>query len=229
MTARYALYYAPDADSLLWQRASQWLGRDAVSGEDLLQPRFGELSDLDFAALTADPRHYGFHATLKAPFALAEGTNEAALIAAAAALAQARAPFVAAIRPMALGPFLAFQIIGACPEMAALEAACVRAFEPFRAPLSDADLIRRRRARLTPRQDAQLVTWGYPYVFEDFRFHMTLTGAIADDAARGRVLAAAERYFADVPVDHHFATISIFRQADRQSPFVMTERFAFTE
>lgn len=229
MSARYAIYYAPDRDSLLWQRASQWLGRDAATGEALLQPRFAALADIDFAALTADPRHYGFHATLKAPFALGEGTSEAELIAAAEAFPRGCTPFAAPIRPQALGPFLAFQIEGACPAMAALEGECVRAFDRFRAPLSEADLARRRRAPLTPRQDAQLVNWGYPYVFEDFRFHMTLTSAIADATDRQRVLVQALDYFVDIPALLVFSSISLFRQPDRASPFTVIGQFAFGE
>lgn len=227
MTARYAIYYAPDAGSLLWQLASRWLGRDAASGAALDQPVFPALAACDFADLTADPRHYGFHATLKAPFELAEGRTESKLIAATEEFAEPRSSFVATIAPRALGRFLAFQIAGPCPAMAALEADCVRAFEPFRAPLSEADLARRRRARLTPQQDANLVTWGYPYVFEDFRFHMTLTGAIADEGLRQRVLTAALDYFADVPASHTFGAISLFRQPDRASPFTIVETFAF--
>jgi putative phosphonate metabolism protein len=227
MAARYAIYYAPAADSVLWQRASQWLGRDAALSEDRLQPRLAALADLDFAGLTADPRHYGFHATLKAPFALAEGATEAGLITATADFAKACAPFSAEIRPRTLGPFLAFQIEGACPAMSALESDCVRHFEPFRAPLGEADLARRRRAPLTPRQDAQLVDWGYPYVFENFRFHMTLTGAIADTAIRMRVLGVAQSYFAGLPQEHLFDAISVFRQLDRASPFILIGRFGF--
>ena len=82
MTQRFAIYYAPDPASALWQRASTWLGRDAAGGADLAQPEVAGLTAEDFARHTADPRHYGFHATLKAPFALADGANEAALLAA---------------------------------------------------------------------------------------------------------------------------------------------------
>jgi len=41
-----------------------------------------------------------------------------------------------------------------------------------------AELARRRTLRLTAEQDAMLARWGYPYVLEDFRFHMTLTGSL---------------------------------------------------
>lgn len=52
--------------------------------------------------------------------------------------------------------------------------------DEFRAPLTDADIERRRSAGLTPRQDELMLEWGYPYVLEEFRFHLTLTGALGD-------------------------------------------------
>jgi putative phosphonate metabolism protein len=227
MAARYAIYYAPAATSRLWQLASTWLGRDARNGEPLAQPQFPTLSDIDFAAITADPRHYGFHATLKAPFVLASGRSEAELMDAASAFAAERTAFRADIAPQALGRFLAFRIKGPSSDMDTLHAECVRAFEPFRAPLSDADLARRRRANLTALQDEHLVQWGYPYVFESFRFHMTLTAGIDDDVLRERILTVAQAYFADVPVAHEFGSISLFKQVDRDSLFTIIARFEF--
>lgn len=227
MTARYAIYYAPPAASTLWRRASDWLGRDAVTGEARAQPALPGLEGVDVAALTADPRGYGFHATLKAPFELAPGCDEAELFAAAAAFARRLVPFEARIAPAALGRFLAFRLQDGEREMAALHDACVRAFEPFRAPLAEADLRRRRKAPLTPEQDARLLQWGYPYVFEDFRFHMTLTGAIADEALRGRVLDVLQAHFAADSGPHRFGGVAVFRQPDRDAPFEVAQRFEF--
>ena len=34
------------------------------------------------------------------------------------------------------------------------------------------------KSGLTDRQEALLTQWGYPYVMEEFRFHITLTGAL---------------------------------------------------
>jgi len=227
MTARYAIYYAPDAGSTLWAKASAWLGRDASAGRPAVRPTLPALDGLDAQALTADPRHYGFHATLKAPFELAAGRDEAELLVAARAFAQHMTPFEATIGPAALGRFLAFRLQDGEAEMQALHAACVRDFEPFRAPLSDADIARRRRAPLTPEQDERLLAWGYPYVFDDFRFHMTLTGAIADDAVRARVLEALRSHFAAETGPHRFDAIAVFRQADRHAAFEILERVAF--
>ena len=57
-----------------------------------------------------------------------------------------------------------------------------RRLDPFRAPLTPSERARRRPEDLDPRRRALLDRWGYPHVFEAFRFHMTLTGRLADDA-----------------------------------------------
>ncbi|WP_417770607.1 DUF1045 domain-containing protein, partial [Stappia sp.] len=73
----------------------------------------------------------------------------------------------------------------------------VRHFDRFRAPLSEADLARRNPERLAPPLRANLEAWGYPYIFDAFRFHMTLTERLrAEDAAR--VLPVLEAHFGDV-------------------------------
>lgn len=229
MSPRYAIYYAPSADTPLWRKASAWLGRDAYSGEDLARTIPAGLGELDLDAFTADPRGYGFHATLKAPFELHPDRTEAELLAFAARFGAVQRAFVASIAPAALGRFLAFRLTVPTPEMDALHAACVREFDAFRAPLSDFDLARRRKAHLTPEQDARLVEWGYPYIFDDFRFHMTLTGQIRDEAERERVLAALQGHFAEESGPHLFDGIAVFKQADRQAPFIVLERFGVTQ
>ncbi len=227
MTARYAVYYAPRQDSRLWAKASAWLGRDAYDGRDLKRPALPGLEGLDLDALTADPRGYGFHATLKAPFELASDQTEAELVAFTRAFAAARSSFSARIEPARLGRFHAFRLSEATPGMDDLHAACVRDFEPFRAPLSDHDLTRRRKAKLTPEQDQRLVAWGYPYVFEDFRFHMTLSSSIADDMVSRRLGVVLADWFQDEAGPHLFDGVALFKQPDRASPFFILERADF--
>lgn len=227
MSARYAIYYAPAPGSALHEAASAWLGRDAATGAVLARAPEPDLADLDLDALTADPRHYGFHATLKAPFGLAEDQAEADLIEALAVFAAGRPAFVADIAPQGLSAFIAFRLVAPSPAMQALHEDCVRAFELYRAPLSDADIARRRKAALTPDQDARLLAYGYPYVFEDFRFHMTLTGAVRDEALRARIVAALQRRFAPVSGPHHFDRLSLFRQETRDAPFTILAQAPF--
>ena len=64
MTARYAIYYAPPAESALSRLAAAWLGRDAFTGQRVRRPALPRLVGLNLDTLTRDPRGYGFHATL---------------------------------------------------------------------------------------------------------------------------------------------------------------------
>ena len=227
MTARYAVYYAPAADDPIGRRAAAWLGRDAFTGETLRRPALPGLDGLDLEVLTRSPRGYGFHATLKAPFELAADRSEAELVAFAQDFAAGQPAFVAPLAVASLGRFIALRLTAESAGMQALEAACVTEFDPFRAPISAFDLARRRKAPLTPEQDQRLVAWGYPYVFEDFRFHMTLTDAAPDPAFQARLVQALQAHFADLEGPHRFDSIALFKQPNRAAPFQVLARFAF--
>jgi hypothetical protein len=84
---RYAIYYAPAPASDLDRFGPELLGYDAFTGEDLPFPQGAITIAPDWRELTSDPRKYGFHATLKAPFWLAQGNSETELFAACAAFA----------------------------------------------------------------------------------------------------------------------------------------------
>ena len=156
MTARHAIYFAPARDALLWQRAQGWLARP------------------DLGPLTASARRYGFHATLKAPMILARDPVQ--LDAALAAFARMHGPVqLAGLAPRLIDGFLALTVEPQLQPLTALAVAVVDAFEPFREPLSAAERTRRLKAPLTPRQIELVDAYGYPYVLEQFLFHMTLT------------------------------------------------------
>jgi putative phosphonate metabolism protein len=227
MSARYAVYYAPAADDPLARRAAAWLGRDAFTGEAVERPALAGLDGLDLDAITKSPRDYGFHATLKAPFELAPDRSEAELVDFAEDFAARQPTFTAPLGVAFLGRFIALRLTADTPGMHALEAACVRDFDAFRAPISDFDLARRRKARLTPEQDERLVAWGYPYVFEDFRFHMTLTEAARDPTTGARLVEALQAHFADLEGPHRFDSVALFKQDDRAAPFHVLARFEF--
>lgn len=217
---RYAIYYTPPADDPLTRRAAQWLGRDAFSGEVVDQPPVTGLPQAKFCELTADPRRYGFHATMKAPFELAEGKTESALIAAFEEFASSTAPFVLPQLVLGqLGRFFALVPAEWSPELQMLADDCVSRFDGFRAMLSEADLARRNPEKLSDGQRRNLIDWGYPYVFEEFRFHMTLTAQV-EPGDQAVMRAAIESFFADLvprprPIDH----LSLFVEPERGAPF----------
>lgn len=225
--ARYALYYAPPATSPWWHLGCRWLGRDAATDEPLPAPRLPGLTPERWRALTAAPRHYGFHATLKAPFALANGHEEASLMAAVAAFVAERKPFVLPPPTVrSLAGFLALRPSAPQVAMDAMAAEAVRAFEPFRAPLA-ADELRRRAGGLAPRERALLARWGYPYVFEAYRFHLTLTDALQPDE-REAAAGLLGTYLAPVngeplPVED----VCVFGQSRREHPFRLLARARF--
>ena len=217
---RYAIYYAPNADHPLTRFGAETIGYDAFSGAAILFPPPIEAAQPDWRALTADPRKYGFHATLKAPFALAPGASESELLEACAAFAATprEVPVIAPVVDQ-IGGFVAVIPAQPAAALAALAADCVAAFDRFRAPLTDADRARRRPERLSAAQRANLERWGYPHVMDDFQFHMTLTGRL-DDSRRGPVVAMLRQRFAALriaalPIDR----IGVFRQADANARF----------
>jgi Protein of unknown function (DUF1045) len=176
--ARYAIYFVPPADGALYRLGSSLLGYDCYRGADVAFPR--GLPD-DWAGLTAAPRRYGFHGTLMAPFRLGLGRDETGLLRTVARFADV-ARDIAVIEPVvrALGKFIAIVPRERYAVLDRLAADCVALFDDFRAPLSAGDRARRETG-LSARERSNLERWGYPYVFEDFRFHMTLTGPVGDD------------------------------------------------
>ena len=217
---RYAIYYAATPGSELDRFGTNLLGYDAWSGEDLPFPDGVAASIPDWRDLTQDPRKYGFHATLKAPLALAEGRTEAELVAACAAFADTPRT-IPVIKPVvnSISGFIAVVPAERSGELERLAGDCVSAFDGFRAPLTPDDRTRRNPSRLTPRQCDYLDRWGYPYVMEEFRFHMTLTGRL-DDRRREPILAMLRDRFATIGIERlAIDAIALFRQDDANSRF----------
>lgn len=187
---RYAVYATPRPGPLATFGA-KWLGWDAASGSACPQMVLPELpAPLD--QITATPRKYGFHGTLKAPFRLSPETGQTDLVLAFRALGLTLAPVaLGKLQLTRIGQFLALAPVGEQAALGAVATQVVETLDRFRAPLNDAEFARRRAVGLTAEQDDCLYRWGYPYVGPEFRFHLTLTGALADDtlSATQKVLA----------------------------------------
>ena len=218
--ARIAVYYAPAPSDPLAKAGATWLGRDPDSNAPLPQPGLP-----DIAAVTADARMYGFHATLKPPMRLADGLDWDDVLRAAEAMAGRIAPFD--LPPLAvtdLHGFLALRETAPCPALQALADQCVAELDSLRAPPGEAELARRRKSSLSPVQDALLQRWGYPYVFGAWFFHMTLTRRLnAEEHTVWR--PAAEAFFADaLRAPRRVTDICLFTQAAPGAAFTISER-----
>ena len=217
---RYAIYFAAGPDSPLSRFGAELLGYDAYSGEEVSFPQDALRVAPDWRDVTSDPRKYGFHATLKAPMALASGRTEAELMAACAAFAGKARP-----RPVippivdSISGFIAVIPAGAVEALQQLAADCVRDFDSFRPALTAEDRARRKPEKLSERQRHYLDRWGYPYVMEEFRFHMTLTGRL-DAERRGPILKMLRTRFAALRiVTLAIDRIALFRQDDAKARF----------
>lgn len=182
---RYAVYFAPRPGPFA-EVANAWLGWDPVLGQPIAQPTMQGLPR-EVAELTADPTKYGFHGTIRAPFRPGDGVTGDQIRATVAGIAAAHAPVVCdGLQVENLHGFLALMPTGDLTALRALAANVVRGTNPLRAPLTPAEVAKRRPESLTPRQRDLLADWGYPFVMEEFFFHLTLTGRL--DKAEGDIV-----------------------------------------
>jgi len=225
MFTRYAIYYTPAPDTPLADFGARWLGWDSAHGVTRGHPDIG---DLDVATLTATPRKYGLHGTIKPPFRLADGMTAQGLADAVAGLCADASPVtLEGLKLARLGRFLALVPDGDVSALAALAARAVRELDEFRAPSSEAEMATRRTARLTAAQDAHLARWGYPYVLDQFRFHLTLTGPLGPKEA-ARVKAALTQPLATLALAPFGVTGLTLMGEDRTGRFQQIHRYTLT-
>lgn len=230
MTARYALYLAPADDSPLWRVGSAWLGRDARTEALLPQPKIEGICADRVQALTASARHYGLHATLKPPMRLADGVSADLLTDAVRMLAAAtRAFMLPALAVDTLSGFIAVRAVHASAALQQLADDCVTQLDRFRRASDAVELAQRRSAGLSARQEALLTRFGYPYVMDEWRFHITLTERVAG-AERDLLLAWLTAHFADALAQPlRCEDLCLFVQDRAEQPFVLRERFALAD
>jgi putative phosphonate metabolism protein len=224
---RVAVFFTPPPEHPLTRAAALWLGRDPFSGEEFPPSARDDVAAGEIASLTAAPRRYGFHATLKPPFRLAGGCRLEDVDLALDEAARGLAPVdLGRLSIAEIGSF--FALIPATEGIGLQEFAgeIVRRFDRFRAPPTPDEIARRRPERLSPRQRENLTRWGYPYVFEDFRFHMTLTGPVAERrrAEVRRVLEDRFRPLVDTPVV--VDALALFVELTPPGDFMVRKRVA---
>ena len=219
---RFAVYFAPRPGPFA-DRAAQWLGRDPVTGASVVQPEWPALPAL--ADLTRAPRKYGFHATLRAPFRPAPDVEVAEIVDLVAALA-ARLPPARAdgLALVDLHGFLALVPQGDCAQIDQLAVEVVRTTNPLRAALTPAEIARRRPDNLSARARANLAQWGYPFVMQDFQFHLTLSDALAPDLVAPLMEQAGAHFGPVLPSPFIVQDLCLFAE-DMSGLFHLLHRF----
>jgi hypothetical protein len=214
---RVALYYAPEADDPLWARGCAWLGHEPETGDDLPQPDIGGI-----AGQVTEPRRYGFHATLKPPMQLTAPLDQ--FLGGVKHFCRELKPFAMPHLDVTwLGRFIALCPSAESAELHALADACVASLDAYRRP-EDAAAQARRSAGRTESQRHNITKWGYPFVMEDWRFHMTLSNPSADE----KLMDAAKRHFSEtLALPRHVTSVAIFVEPASGEPFQLLERIGF--
>ncbi|MBE1283851.1 MAG: DUF1045 domain-containing protein [Rhodobacteraceae bacterium] len=222
---RYAIYFAPPANAAWVRFATSWLGWDMETGQRVPHP---DVQELDVAAITQVPRKYGLHATMKPPMRLADGSGLSELQAACAELsATQRAVHLDGLHLARLGRFLALRPLGDVEALNALAAAWVTGLDRFRAPASQAELDKRRAAGLNHAQEAHLLQWGYPYVLDQFRFHITLTGKLPKPQLPTVETALTDTLVPLLPTPFSITDLALAGE-DTEGRFHLIHRYALT-
>ena len=225
--ARYAIYFAPERDTRLWSFGTRLLGRDPETGEILPQLVPDGIRPEDWQSFTASPRRYGFHATLKAPFTLADGRTENELFAAMEEFAARLSPVTGlALWPEHSGSYCLLGLPATDPGVSAIADACVEQFDRFREPLSEGDRARRVKGGLDERERTHLERWGYPYVFDAFTFHMSLAGPVPQTRLGDVLAAVVAAHDAEVNGEElAIRSLSVFVEPAPGEPFRLARRF----
>jgi hypothetical protein len=193
-------------------------------------PEIAGICPQRFAALTAAPRRYGLHATLKAPFRLAEGTTRDMLVAEVRAWGAAQPPFpMPPLEVRIVDDFLALAPCTPHQRLDSIAAECVKQFDHLRAPLTDAEVERRNPRRLSEHAVELMGLWGYPFVMDLFRFHLSLTGALPEDSSLRESLQSAASRAIGPPASAPalFDSICLFEEAAPGAEFRLVARAPF--
>ena len=216
--SRYAIYYIPDLP--LFQIGSDWLGWNSITGQETI-------ISANRRRITDRPRKYGFHATVKPPFSLASSSTQGDLQDAFHAFCATVSPATGGtLKISRLGRFLAMTQDVQSNEVTELAASTVSHFDKFRVPLSDNDIEKRRQRRLTPKQDALMLRWGYPYVMQEFKFHMTLTGPLRNDEIDAIEHDANTRFQEFIGQSLNIASLSLLGEDSDSGRFHVVDRLS---
>lgn len=216
---RIALYWTPKHSTPLARAAADWLKEEV---------KIPCVTSEEAGRLVAAPNHYGFHATIKPPFklrsryVLEDVEREVALFVSE----KQNKPFLLPCLEVArIGTFFCLRPKGESGQLKDFSAATVKRFDCFRKPAEEDEITRRRATGLTVHQDKLLLEWGYPFVLDQFRFHLTLTGNVQNpDHFQPLKQELLKRFTPSLQLPCSFDALSIFIQHGNQ-PFFEYSRW----
>ncbi len=221
---RFAVYFVPPPQSPLAAAANRWFGDHPGAAAADTQKR--RLAPQRYRCILAGPRHYGFHATIQPPFHPAKGVSQELISSALEHLCCRHQPFL--LPPLVITfmhTFFCLRPAATTPELSALAAETVQTLLVLRQPPDEAEKEKRRAANLSSRQEKILQKWGYPYLMEEYRFHLSLTGKIDDEGEIPALLQDLKEIFAAAAQEQmHFAELCLCVE-ENGAPLRLLRRF----
>ena len=223
---RLAIYYIPADHSPLGLAAAKWLGRSSSSLTDIDYQAPEAISLKRYREIIATPFHYGFHGTIKPPFRLASGVSVDQVVRRLHSFAANCQGFtLPSLAVTYMHNFFCLRPSHSCKALDQLAADAVILFDEFRRPSDEAELTRRRSAGLTPGQEKSLQKWGYPYLIDEYRFHLTLTGKISNGQEKQILKEELHSRFApDLLREPPFSSLALFMEENKE-PMKLLENF----
>ena len=176
---RYAIYYAPIENPELDLFGKCWLGWDPYKGEETTKSDLSKLTSFKkFSSLVLTPKQYGFHGTIKAPFRLKNEYTYNDLENKVREISKQIQSFhLDKLVIKKLGNFIALTPSKNL-KVNDVSNKFVEGLDFLRDDLSEDEIKKRNPHKLSFNQKKKLFKWGYPYVFNEFKFHLTLTGKL---------------------------------------------------
>jgi hypothetical protein len=169
------------------------------------------------------------HGTLKPSFELSPHTTEQELLTVATLVCRGLAPLkLPALELGEIANIVSLVLEASSVELENFATYCVRAFDGYRRALTPDQEEVFRKNRLTVHQEQMLEHWGYPYVNEEFDFHISLTDPIPDERERHRVKDVLEGIAAPVlrkPLI--MRELAVFKQNGTQESMSVIARIPF--
>jgi len=230
---RYAIYFAGASQGDFWNLGSQWLSRCAAGRFMETLPKSLGVDPLVLEKMTSQPRRYGWHATLKAPFSLKEGFLFEDLHQRLNLLVHELHAFeLPTLELRVMKDFLALTPVKSTqlyPQLVDVGNQCVQRLHPLARPLNENEIAYRKRVDLNPREEALMLQWGYPFVQELFEFHFTLSNNLSlYDASEVSSLIKAAKIWFKLTQPISFDRISLFVEEKRGENFMFLRDYSFT-
>jgi hypothetical protein len=227
--ARYAIYYAPEEGSPLDLFGQAWLGRDTRTGKRIRQPEVEGVFSQELQTIVSPAALYGFHGTLKPPFFLSDPEMKKTLIKDIKAFAAKEMPFYLPRLVVArIGRFLVLEPERSNNQINSLAERCVQHFDSYRQPLDSKELKTKYFLGLNSNQKQNFLNWGYPYVMDEFRFHLTLTGRIIDIHLSDHLIREIQKQLTGIDLNNiKVSSICLFIQPNKKQPFYLHSRYKF--